>query len=180
MALQAQQQHYLDVLGVKPGATLDEIHTAYYLHIERFAQDPTEEDLEEQRKLQHAYAVLRRAYDPSEASPKVTTGAGGDTRKWVTIAVVLAVVGAAALCAVNYSTIRLHLSEVEPGTVVKLKDRTAPYGTVLEFDDAHRFHVGQPVPAYKIRRADTGEIEWLSKRVVFKGMVAVPGPASAP
>jgi len=180
MASQVQQQHYLDVLGLKQGATLDEIHTAYYLHIERFSHDPTEEELEEQRKVQHAYAVLRRAHEPSEASPKVSANAASGTRKWLAIAVVLAMVGAAALVAMNYSAIRLRLSDVEPGTVVRLKDRTVPYGTVLAFDQAHRFHVGQPVAAYQIRRADTGEIEWLSKRVVVNGLVEVRGAAPAP
>lgn len=174
-----QQQHYLDVLGVKPGATLDEIHTAYYLHVEKFAHDPTERDIEEQRKLQHAYAVLRRAYEPSEGPPAAfSAGIGRETRKWLAVATVVAVVGAGALLYMNYATIRLHLTDVAPGTVLRVKDQAVPYGTVVGFDPTHRFHTGQPVPAYEIRRSDSGETVWLSKRVVVKGMVAVSGPAS--
>jgi hypothetical protein len=172
-----QQQHYLDVLGVKPGATLDEIHTAYYLHVERFQDNPTEEDLEHQRKVQHAYAVLRRAYDPSVGPPPaVSAGAGRGARKWLAVGAVLAVVGAGVLLVLNYSTIRVHMTDVEPGTVLRVKDQAVPYGTVVGFDPAHRFHTGQPAPAYEIRRSDSGETVWLSKRVVVKGMIAVSGP----
>ena len=65
------QQHYLEMLGVARGATMDEIHTAYYLHIENYSLNPTEHDAEEQYKLRHAYNVLCRQYGDGEAAPPV-------------------------------------------------------------------------------------------------------------
>ena len=67
----------------------------------------------------------------------------------------------------------LRMTEIDPGTVVRLKDSNAPYGTILRFDPAHKFHTGDPAPAYEIHLRSGDETVWLSKRVVVKGMVPV-------
>jgi hypothetical protein len=172
MANGQTQQRYLDILGVKRGATMDEIHTAYYLLIEKYAHNPTEDEAEEQLKLQHAYNILCRSYEePEERSPAHTTERS--PKLLLKIAGALLVLGIPGLVAMNYSALKLRMADVEPGTVVRLKDSNAPYGTILRYDPAHQFHTGEPTPAYEIRLRNGEETVWLSKRVVVKGMVAV-------
>jgi hypothetical protein len=166
------QQYYLDILGVKPGATMDEIHTAYYLLIEKYAHNPTEDEAEEQLKLQHAYNILCRSYEePEQESPAESDR--GNTKLFLMIAAGLLAVCVPVLVALNFSALKLGMTELDPGTVVRLKDANAPYGTILRYDPAHVFHTGKPSPAYEIHLRGKEETVWLSKRVVVKGMVPV-------
>lgn len=170
MANGQSQQHYLDILGVKPGATMDEIHTAYYLLIEKYAHNPTEDEAEEQLKLQHAYNILCRSYEePEQVSP--SDPAEQRPRWLLKAAAALLVLSIPALVAMNFSALRLRMTDFDPGTVVRLKDSNVPYGTILRYDPAHRFHVGEATPAYEIHLRNGEETVWVSKRVVVKGMV---------
>jgi len=170
MANGQSQQHYLDILGVKPGATMDEIHTAYYLLIEKYAHNPTEDEAEEQLKLQHAYNILCRSYDePKPASSSDTPE--HRPQLLLKVAAGLLVLGIPALVAMNFSELKLRMTDFDPGTVVRLKDSNVPYGTILRYDPAYQFHVGEPTPAYEIHLRNGEETVWLSKRVVVKGMV---------
>ena len=166
------QYHYLEMLGVKRGATMDEIHTAYYLLIERYSHNPTETEVEDQHKLQHAYNILCRSYDEGKEVRDVE-GDGIRQRGRLMVAAFVAVIAIAVLVAMNWSEIKVKLAHIEPGTVVRLNDHRDPYATVLGFDDKHRFHTGNTVPAYELRLAATGETVWLNKRVVVKGMKAM-------
>ncbi len=47
---------------------------------------------------------------------------------------------------------------------------------MLRFDKQHRFHTGNPVQAYEVRLAATGETVWLTKRVIIKGMTPMIPP----
>ena len=166
------QQRYLDVLGVKRGASMDEIHTAYYLLIEKYAHNPTEDEADEQLKLQHAYNILCRSYEePEQKSPGDSPQT--DSKLGLKIAAGLLVVCIPAIIAMNFSAMKLRMTEIDPGTVVRLKDSNAPYGTILRYDPAHKFHTGEPSPAYEIHLRSGDETVWLSKRVVVKGMVPV-------
>ena len=154
---------------------MDEIHTAYYLLIEQYSHNPTEQEAEDQYKLQHAYNVLRRQYDDGEAAQPVRdvdTDRRG--RMWVMILSLL--ISGAALLATNWSSIELAMAHLESGTVVRLTNSKDAYGTVLRFDKEHRFHTGNPVPAYEVRLAATGETVWLTKRVIIKGMTPMIPP----
>jgi hypothetical protein len=71
----------------------------------------------------------------------------------------------------------MSLTRHDPGAVLRLRDGEAPYGTVMAYDAAHRFHTGRPTPAYEIR-LPSGETVWLSARVVAKGMVAMESPGA--
>ena len=164
------QQHYLDVLGIKRGATLDDIHTAYYLLIEKYSHNPTELEVEERQKLQHAYNILCRSYEDAPPVKKKATDDHAVRRGQVILLVLVLLFGISALIAMNWSSIKLEMTHIEPGTVMRLNAQHNPYGTVLRFDKQHRFHTGDPVPAYEVRLAATGEIVWLNKRVVVKGM----------
>jgi len=172
MAIGLSQQHYLDILGVKRGASMDEIHTAYYLLIEQYSVNPTEDETEEQFKLQHAYNILCRSYDEPE-QPSSGGSVEKNPKRTLMVAAVLVVVGISAVVAMNFSALKLRMTEIDPGTVVRLKDSKAPYGTVLRYDPAHKFHTGEPSPAYEIHLRGQEETVWLSKRVVVKGMVPV-------
>jgi hypothetical protein len=166
------QQHYLETLGVKRGASMDEIHTAYYLLIEKYSHNPTEDEAEEQLKLQHAYNILCRSYEePEPTSPG--DAAERSSKLGLKIAIALLVVSIPAVVAMNFSALKLQMTEIDPGTVVRLKDSNAPYGTILRYDPAHRFHTGRPLPAYEIQLRGGDGTVWLSKRVVVKGMVPV-------
>jgi len=172
MTLGLQQQRYLDILGVKRDASMDEIHTAYYLLIEKYAHNPTEDEADEQLKLQHAYNILCRSYEePEQKSPG--DASERDSRLGLKIAGTLLVICILVIAAMNFSALKLRMTEIDPGTVVRLKDSNAPYGTILRYDPAHKFHTGKPSPAYEIHLRGGDEAVWLSKRVVVKGMVAV-------
>jgi len=166
------QQHYLDVLGLKPGASMDEIHTAYYLLIEKYSHNPTEDEADDQLKLQHAYNILCRSYEePEQSSPG--DSADRNPKRTLKIAGALLIVCIPAIVAMNFSALKLRMTEIDPGTVVRLKDSNAPYGTILRYDPSHKFHTGAPSPAYQIHLRGGDETVWLSKRVVVKGMVPV-------
>jgi len=56
---------YLEMLGLKPGASLEQINTAYYTLIKRLGENPTEEEEARLVRLRHAYDRLRKAYVPA-------------------------------------------------------------------------------------------------------------------
>ena len=169
------QQHYLEMLGVEPGATLDEVRAAYFLQVEKISDNPTEEEMEEQARLHHAYAIVKRFYQASAATERAARReprAYG--RTLVRLAAVALVIAVPVLLVMNFSSIKLGMVEYVPGTVVRMKGQTAPYGTIVRFEESHTFHTGEPTPAYQIRLARGEETVWVSERVVVNGMKPVP------
>ena len=161
--------HYLEKLGAKPNATIDEINTAYYGLLQQFSDNPTEEQDEEMQELQHAYAIVRRHYTGPKPKKRIKI----DPRSSVPIVGMLALVAVLIFGILNFSSIELMITRYEPGEVVRWEHEKAPYGEILSYDPDHRFHTGKPSAAYQIRLTDTGEVVWLSHRVVVKAMTAM-------
>jgi hypothetical protein len=82
-------------------------------------------------------------------------------------------VGTGILVAMNYSEIKLKVSNYELGDVVRWEDSSGPYGKILQFNPSHNFGTGNPSPAYEIQLDGTTETVWVSERVVEKAMVPV-------
>jgi hypothetical protein len=159
--------HYRKILDVDPDATLEEINTAYYLQLEKFPENPTEEEAFLQ-KLRQAYSVLKRTYtDPKPSKALV------DMRILMPVLGVLLVVLSVALVVMNYSTIQMMVTSYEPGDVLRWRSHQEPYGQVLRYEAEHRFHTGRPSGAYEIRLAGKDETVWVSERLVVKGMMPV-------
>jgi hypothetical protein len=167
---------YLNLLGLKPGVTLDEVTTTYYSHLEKLSKNPTEEDEQRLQQLKHAYACLRRAYVPP--APKGLSVAV-DKRVLFPVMGVLAVVLGGALIVMNRGNIKMMVTRYEPGVVLRWEGKTAPYGQVVAYEADHHFHAGSPSGAYQIRLADKDETIWLSERIVVKAMLPA-GSATAP
>jgi len=158
---------YFAILRLQPGASKDEINTAYYSILERLPKNPTEEEDTQIRQIKHAWSILQRNYRPA-VKMKVAAGRGRSLGPMLgLIAAVLAV----AFFVLNYQSIRLAVVEYQPGDVVRWTNRSEPYGKVLRYDPMHRFHTGEPSPAYEIRPAGKDEAIWLSARIVIKAMV---------
>lgn len=159
---------YLDILGLKPGASLEDVNTTYYTLIKRFPQNPTEEEEARLQKVKHAYDLLRRTYVPEVRKPIRDLV----NRRFLVPAIgTLAAVLLVVLVAMNYGTIKMKMTRYEPGAVLRLKSQSVPFGQVVDFEARHRFPTGNPSPAYAIRLADKDETVWVSQRLVVTGMV---------
>jgi hypothetical protein len=160
-------------LGIPPTDDVQQLETTFYLMVEKFSRNPTEEDEIQRVELHRAYAVLRRsllARGPIEVQA-VATESVSLTARQKTAAGIAAAISVAGLLYLNFGTLKLGWVRYEPGTVVRLAHESAPYATVIRFDPAHRFQVGGPTRAYELKLAGSEAPVWLSERVVEKGMV---------
>lgn len=170
---------YLRRFGLKPGATLQQITARYFACLEAFPPKMNPEQKAEKARVDHAYAILKRAYTsesprkPTERKVRRTPRATTRSRAVTTGVVVALFVGAGVLLTMNYSEIKLKLSDYEPGDVVRWEESNSPYGKVLQFDRMHDFGIGPPSPAYEIQLDGTTETVWVGERVVEKAMVPV-------
>ena len=166
-ALGGHLSRYLEVLGLRPGATLDEINTTYYTLVRTIPQNPTEEEEARIHELKRAYDMLRRAYVPQ---PKSGSGLSSVKRIAAPAAGALVVVAMAVLVAMNYHTLRMKMVHYAPGTTLKLNSGSEPYGEVLAYEAQHHFPTGNPSGAYSIRLKTSGETVWVSERLAVNGM----------
>ncbi len=163
---------YWRALGIPPTDDLQKLDTSFYIVVEKFSSNPTEEEEARRSEMHRAYAVLRRslaARGPVKSSP--AEGGGIATRRARVLVGIAAAVGVAGLLWSNLGTLKMRWVRYEPGIVLRLAHTDTPYGTVVRFDPAHQFQVGAPVRAYELRLADGGRTVWLAERIVEKGMV---------
>lgn len=170
---------YLKRFGLKPGATFQQITARYFASLEEFPYHLTPEQKAEKQAIEHAYEILKRAYkaEKPDAQPvrKVSRRSPAATRSQaITTALVVALlVGAGILVMMNFSEIKLKVSNYHAGDVVRWEGSSGPYGKILQFKESHRFGTGNPSPAYEIQLEGTTETVWISERVVEKTMVRV-------
>lgn len=160
----------LATLGLRPGASLDEINTTYYTILKRFPERPTEDDEAHMRDLRRAYEVLRRGYVPPR---KKSAGFHLDKRFAMPLLGVATVALAGVLLYLNWGTVRLKITYYEPGVVLRLKTAAVPYGTIVGYNAQHRFPAGRPGAAYEVRLEGKSETVWVSERLIVNGMVPV-------
>jgi curved DNA-binding protein CbpA len=165
-AMSGHLNRYLEVLRLRPGATLDEVNTTYYTIIKKFPQNPTEEEEQRLQELKHAYDMLRRSYAPKEKGIEVLL----NKRLLIPTLSVLSVVLIVALVALNYGTIKLKMTHYNTGAVLRLKSENQPYGEVVGFEARHAFPIGNPSAAYAIKLAGGQQTVWVSERLVVNGM----------
>jgi hypothetical protein len=163
-------QRYYEVLGLRNGATLDAINTAYYMLIKRLPANPTEEDEARLQEIKRAYEMLKRTHVPqTRRAIKVILS----RRLLIPVMSALIVVSLVTLVALNWGAIKLSMTHYEPGAVLKLKDQGQPYGEVTGFDPRHKWDTGNPSPAYSIRLQGTQDVVWVGERLVVNGMIPV-------
>jgi hypothetical protein len=167
----AQHMHrYYEVLGLKSGATLDAINTAYYMLIKRLPENPTEEDEARLQEIKRAYEMLKRTrVAPKRKVVKVLLS----RRLLIPVMSALTVASLAGLVAVNWGAIKLSMTHYEPGAVLRFKSQGQPYGEVTGFDARHKWDTGNPSPAYSIRLQGTQDVVWVGERLVVNGMIPV-------
>lgn len=158
---------YFAILRLEPGASKDEINTAYYSILERLPDNPTEEEDRKIQQIKHAWSVLQRNYRPAARKRVVVRR----QRSMLPILGLIAALLAIGFFLFNYQEIRLAVVEYQPGDVVRWQNKSEPYGKILRYDPTHRFQIGEPSPAYEIRLDDKDETIWLSERIVIKAMV---------
>jgi hypothetical protein len=161
----------LEMLGLKPGASFDEINTTYFTILKRLPESPTADDEAYMRELRRAYDILRRTYvSPQKKAVQVLFD---NKRLAIPLLGVATVVLAGVLLYLNWGTIKLQTTHYEPGAVLRLKSASAPFGTIVGYDAAHRFPAGRPGAAYEVRLADKPDTVWVSERIIVNGMVPV-------
>jgi len=160
----------LETLGLRPGASLDEINTTYYTILKRFPENPTEHDEAHMRELRRAYEILRRTYVPPQ---KRVVRVLMDKRLAIPLLGVATAVLAGVLLYLNWGAIKLQTTHYEPGEVLRLKSANVPFGTIVEYDAAHKYPVGRPGAAYEIRLEGKTDTVWVSERLIVNGMVPV-------
>ena len=166
-AMSGHLNRYLEVLRLRPGATLDEVNTTYYTIIKKFPENPTEEEEQRLQELKHAYDMLRRSYAPRE---KKVIEVLLNRRLLIPTLSALTVVLLVALVALNYGTIKLKLTHYNTGAMLRLKSESQPYGEVVGFEARHSFPIGNPSAAYAIKLAGGQQTVWVSERLVVNGM----------
>jgi len=160
----------LETLGLRPGASLDEINTTYYTLIKRFPENPTEADEALMRDVRRAYETLRRGYKPPVSrAPRLKM----DKRLAIPLMAVATVALAGVLLWLNWGNIQLKMTHYEPGQVLRLKSASAPFGTIVGYESVHRYPLGRPGPAYEVRLEGKTETVWVSERLIVNGMVPV-------
>jgi hypothetical protein len=163
-------QRYFEVLGLKSGASLDAINTAYYMLIKRFPPNPTEEDEASLQGIRRAYEMLKRTHTPQR---RRTIKVLLTRRLLIPIMSALTVAALAGLVAVNWGAIKLSMTHYEPGAVLRLKGQGQPYGEVTGFDPRHKWDTGNPSSAYSIRLQGSQDVVWVGERLVVNGMTPV-------
>jgi hypothetical protein len=158
----------LATLGLRPGASLDEINTTYYTILKRFPENPTEDDETHLRGLRHAYDTLRRGYVPPK---KKAVEILRDKRLAIPLMCVATAVLAGVLLHLNWGTVKLKMTRYEPGTVMRLSAASVPFGTIVGYEAAHKFPAGRPGAAYEVRLEGKTETIWVSERIIVNGMV---------
>lgn len=159
---------YWEALGLKPGTDLEKLDTTYYLMVEKFPKDPTEEEQHRLQELGHAYAVLRRSCVAKETAATTRRSRTQPSRRPAVMGALL-LAGCAVLAMMNMGDLRRMFVSYNSGDVVRLRGHSTPYGTVNGYERRHSFGAGEPGPAYQIQLA-SGESVWLSAAVVEKGM----------
>jgi len=160
----------LATLGLKPGASLDEINTTYFTILKRFPEHPTADDEAYMQELRRAYDILRRTYvAPQKKVVKVVF----DKRMAVPLLGAATVVLAGVLLYLNWGTVRLQMTHYEPGAVLRLRSADVPFGTIVGYEAAHRYPAGKPGAAYEVRLEGKSETVWVSERLIVNGMVPV-------
>lgn len=162
---------YLEVLGLGPNATFDAINTAYYTCIKRFPENPTEEDEARLQEVKRAYDILKRNYQPKGArtfSLSLSLSLNRKTTLPLLGAVTLVLLG--GLVALNWKNLRLKMIHYDAGTVVALKGKPEPYGTITGYEAMHRFPAGNPSPAYELKLEGRDTSVWVGERLVVNGM----------
>jgi len=163
-------QRYYEVLGLKSGATLDAINTAYYMLIKRLPENPTEDDETRLQEIKRAYEMLKRTrVAPKRKVVKVLLS----RRLLIPVMSALTVASLAGLVAVNWGSIKLSMTHYEPGAVLKLKGQGQPYGEVTGFEPHHTWDTGNPSSAYSIRLEGSKDVVWVGERLVVNGMTPV-------
>ena len=164
---------YLKQFGLKKGATFQQVTARYFVAVKKFPVVPNKEEKEERKRLDHTYAILKRAYKaPASASRRMhrrRRRSSTTARVGAGVGAVL-LVGVVIVVAMNFSTLKLKMTGYDAGDVVRWKETGKTYGKVIEFEPAHRFPVGQPSAAYLIQLEDTTETVWISERVVEGAM----------
>jgi len=170
---------YLKQFGLKPGATFQQVTARYFACLEEFPPKMDAKQKAEKERFDHAYAILKRAYKSEAPRERTAWKPAKKPRvsmrsKAITAGIVVALAaGVGILLAMNYSEIKVRVSNYEAGDVVRWNDSSTPYGKILQYSESHSFGVGQPGPAYEIQLDGTTEAVWISERVVEKAMVAV-------
>lgn len=162
----------LNLLGVNPGASLEEINTAYFMILKRLPENPTEEEEEYQSQVMQAYALVKRSCVPP---PTARVRLPIDRGFLAPIAIVLVVVLAVSVLVLNFGALKVMMTRYEPGVTLRWRNQTEPYGQVVAYEPGHRFDKGDPFAAYQIRLAARDETIWLSENLVVRGMVPVEG-----
>jgi hypothetical protein len=176
-AIQAEKwerySQYFEALGVKTGAALEDLNTAYYTLIKRFPENPTEDEEERLHKVMHAYGFLCRAYAPSRRQKLVALM---KPKILVPVLGTLSAIAIAILVAMNYQAIKLQMTFYDNGTELRFKNQAEPFGRVVAYESQHQFPTGNPSPAYGFRKPGEKETVWISQRLVVSGMVPTSSP----
>jgi hypothetical protein len=157
-------------LGVKAGASLEDVSTTYYTLIKKFPVNPTEEDEERLQKVKSAYDYLRHAHAPARRKP---LGAAAKRRILVSVTILLTVASLAGLVVMNYTAIKQSMTHYDKGAVLRFKNQSEPFGEVVTFDSHHQFPTGNPSPAYGFRTTGSEETVWVGQRLVVTGMIPI-------
>jgi hypothetical protein len=131
----------------------------------------TEKADKQLREAGRAYAVLTRIFSERERMERRERLRRKAIRSAI-VATVAIVILSVAMLIHNRLTIRAVLVSFSDGDEVFFRANDSYFGTVVGYESDHQFRVGTPVPAYKIRLANSETEIWMSKQHAAKSLYA--------
>ena len=160
---------YQEVLDVAHGASLTEIETAYQARQTELQSLPPDIADERMHEAERAFRVLARVFSEREQVEQ-TEQRKKHTLRTALIAGTLTIGLALAIFQYNKLFFRAQFVSFDIGDEIFSRRDRSHYGTVIDYDDDHQFRVGAPVPAFRIRLADSDTEIWMSKSQAVKSL----------
>jgi hypothetical protein len=162
---------YQEILDVVPGATLTEIETAYQARQAELQSLPPEIADERMHEAERAFRVLARVFSEQEQVEQ-TEQRKKHTIRTALIAGTVTIGLALAIFQFNKLFFRAQFVSFDIGDEIFSRRDRSHFGTVIDYDEDHQFRVGSPVPAFRIRLADSGSEIWMSRSQAVKSLAS--------
>ena len=163
----ADSMGFYDSLNISHRASQDEIRLAYVM----LKQANAQKGKTPPPKVQEAYETLRdpkqrKVYDagPESAFNVLKRSDGTSRLNSVPLLISLSAVLVLALIITVGPMIKVHFTEYAVGDQLYWTASSRPFGSVVTFEEKHAFPDGVVMPAYQVRPASGGILEWHSAK----------------
>ena len=164
-SIDSHLKHYLEILGLAPGAKAEEVATAYFVVRKSLMKLGTEEADEKIKTVDHAYRIVKARYKTRRREL---------VRRQVNRFLIAASLTLAVLALYSgfqfTDRFRWYFEHFEPGEVVYRHDDNSRFGEILAYEEGHPFPTGVRQDAYQVRLYPSGNQAWVSARTARRAL----------